>query len=217
MQQRRASSEPPEVMTWGRAWPVIIVAGLFDLLSVFFAFFWFLGPAIAGIYCNVKGNELVGSLWGFTATACIAIAAGTGAAFSGVTMSYGLIMADAVGFIGFLVLGLWIIRTNSRLFKDAATAPFWFIVAFLIKEIPFIGTLPSFLFVTRTLYKVQIHTERIALKKWKEENAATQLQEQHRETAQIIDFQAAREARLAQQKSQEAARDEIPENEKLAA
>src|SRR3989344_3818571 len=98
MPRKGTSSKPPQTMTWSKALPVIIVAGILDAIRMFFTMFWFFGPAIAAAYCTSEASDWVGSLWGLTATACAAGAIAAGSAVSEVTASFGTIMAMAVGF-----------------------------------------------------------------------------------------------------------------------
>jgi hypothetical protein len=193
------------MMTWGGATPVIAVAGIFDLLRMFFEMFWFFGPAIAGLYCTSKASDLVGNLWGLTATLCAGVAGAAGAAVSEVTIPFGTIMAMAVGLLGFLTLGLWILMKNARIFKANATGALWFIGSLGVSEIPIIGTIPAFSITLWKLYKTQIRIEGAARKKWEKEHAqeaAMQVRQRQQQAAQLM------QARTDQMEQQEAANDE---------
>ncbi len=208
MPRKGSSAKPPEAMTWSRGGPVVAAAVLFDVMRAFFDMFWFFGPALAAIYCTSKVSGWVGSLWGLTAAVCTAGAAAAGVAVSEITAPLGVVMAMAVGIIGFLVLGLWILATNSRLFKVNAMGSFWFVGGFGLAEIPFVGALPLFSLTLWRLYKTQIRIETEALKKWEaahQQEAAEELRERQRQAAQLIQ---ARNAEAEQAQEQEALEEE---------
>jgi hypothetical protein len=199
MPRNKNSEEPPKAITWKKAFLVLVVAALFDLMRLFFMMFWFFGPAIAAVYCTSKTVTWVGSLWGLTAAACTAGAAVAGVAASAMTIAIGIIMADAVGLAGFLVLGLWVAMSNARLLKTISTAKPQFIAAFAIGEIPLVGSLPVFTFVLWKLYRAQIKTEGAALKKWEQEHTDAQRRERQEQAAMLMQ---ARNARIAQAQNQ---------------
>ncbi|TSA43984.1 hypothetical protein D4R49_01135 [bacterium] len=193
------NSQKPEVMTWGKAAPVLIFAGIFDLIRMFFEMFWLLGPVTAGILCTVKVNDAIGaSVTGtvgkVVAGACTAGAATFGALGMPWIETFGIIMADAFGLIAFLVLGFWIVMKNPRIFKANASAWLWMTGSLGVSVIPLIGTLPAFFVVLRMLYSRQIKVEKAALARWEKENAAAQLRERQRQQqmqqAQLMQTQA---------------------------
>jgi len=221
MRQNRPSPEPP-VMTWRKAGPVLAVAGLFDAGQIFFQLFWFFGPALAAIYCTSTATDWVGSLWGLTASACGLVGVAAGVAASAVTIPFGVVMAMAVGLTGFLSLGLWIVRTNARIFKANATGALWFGGSLVISELPLIGALPALSLVLWKLYRTQIRVEGKAHAKWKKEQAETLRQEREQQTARLMRIQTAQVAEADQQAANEAvyaedANDEIPEEVRRAA
>jgi len=189
MPQKRNNPEPPEVMTWGKASPVIIAAGLSDLIGIFFEFFWFFGPALAAAYCSATVSD-VAVVGGLLATGCVAAATVGGATISAFTTPFGVIMAMAVAFIGFLVVGLWVVKTNARIFKANAAGSLWFVGGFGISMMPLIGIIPAFSLVLWKLYRTQIRVEKAAHAKWKKEQGNAQLQER-RYQAQLTQAQAA--------------------------
>ncbi|MFA6407932.1 MAG: hypothetical protein WCW36_00425 [Candidatus Paceibacterota bacterium] len=204
MPQRRSSQKPPEAMTWSKSLPVIIVAGIFDLVRMFFEMFWFFGPALAAIYCTDKVSGILtkvtlGALGTKTAgLVCSSAAIAGGAAASETLVAFGVIMAIAVGFAGFLILGLWMLMTNARIFKTVESAPLQFVASFGVSEIPLIGTIPTFSIVLWKLYKSQIQVEQEALQKWQKEHAqeiAGQRRERQQQAAYLMQ---ARTAELAQ-------------------
>ena len=205
MLKNRSSGVPPEAMTWRKATPILVVALLFDIIRGFFQMFWFFGPAFFAIYCTYKVSGWVSSLWGLTAAACAAGSAMAGAAIVALTAPIGVIMADAVGLIAFLVLGFWIVRSNARLFKTVATGPAYFVGAFAFGEIPFVGVLPVFTLVLWRLYKTQIRVEQAALKKWAAAHAAEQLQARQQQAAELMRVQSAQVAQARTVQAQQEA------------
>lgn len=168
---------------------LLAVAIILDLIRGFFQFFWFFGPAFFALYCTHTASGWVSSLWGLTALACGAGAAAAGAALVEFTAPIGVIMADAIGFISFLALGIWIIMANARIFKTVVTGPFYFVSAFAIGEIPFLGAFPVFTIVIWRLYRTQIRVEDAALKKWQEEHAVRLRQEREQQAAEYAQMQ----------------------------
>ncbi len=177
----------PEAMTWRKASPIIVLAVLFDLIRAFFDMFWFLGPALGAIYCTLKVSSFL-ETWTFgllgtgtTAAICSAGSAFIGVSFSELTIPFGVIMASAIGFMAFLVLGLLIVIRNPRIFKANASGVLWFSFGGLGSSlIPFINALPVFSGVLWKLYKKQIDDEGLALKRWKTKYANDQRQHQER-------------------------------------
>lgn len=207
MPKQKTSSKPPKAMAWGKASPVLVLAALFDLARIFFVLFWFFGPALAAVYCSSKVSDWVGSLWGLTEKACVAGAAVSGAYISAITIPFGVVMADAVGFAGFLVLGLLVIITNARIFKSNPTIMLRLTGSLGVSIIPLVGAIPVFSFTLRRLYAKQIRVETAARKKWEKEHAeeiAQQTQERQRQAAQ---FMQARDMQAVQMMGQEAAND----------
>lgn len=200
--------EPP-VMTWMRAAPALVIAGLTDTLKLFFNGFWFFGPAIAAFYCTSKVSDWVGSVWGLTEAACEAAAAAAGTYFSPILASIGVIMAFATALLGFLALVLWILMANLRIFKTVRTSLIQIAAAFGSGAIPFIGAIPSFTPIILRLYRRQIKLEKAAHTKWQKETAAVRLKEKETQLAQIVQLRAAEQTQLRQmQEQQEAANDE---------
>lgn len=198
--RRTSASAPPPTMTWGKAAPVLVVCLVFDAIGFFFELFWFFGPALAGVYCTVKVSSWVGSLWGTTATVCAAGATALGYFGAGPLGAFGVIMATAVGLFGWLTIGAWLMITNSRIFKENAL---WFASSLGVTEIPLIGMLPALTAMTWKMYRRQINTEKAALKKYDQEQAAAQAEERQRRIAEFMAMRAENEARVAEQEQQE--------------
>jgi|GEM_PF-999661 hypothetical protein len=214
----RKNSAPPPVMTWSKAAPTLVIAGVFDALRAFFEFFFFFGPALAAVACTAAINSKLGiSVAGIagkvTATLCAGAAGILGFLGVGPIETFGLLMADAMGLIGFLALMLWVLMSNSRILKTAATAPFQFVGAFIAGEIPFLGALPFFTVVLWKLYRAQIKSEKAAFKKWEQANAAAQLQERNQQAAQVMQIRTMQQEQQEEFVEQEAANDAEYEEE----
>lgn len=176
MPQKRNNQGPPEVMTWVRASPVLIFCVIFDSLRFFFNMFWFFGPALAALYCTVKVSDAVGSLGGIVAGACTAGAAtASGLAFGAIEM-FGVIMAMAVGLIGWLTVFLIQIINNAGIFKENFAMIIRILLGLLLSEIPIINALPSLTILNTTMFHIQIKKGKEELQKWKEENEERQRQ-----------------------------------------
>ena len=99
-------------MTWTKALPVLAVCLIFDVVRFLFEQFWFFGPALAGVYCTVESTGVVtkltaGVLGGKTAVAFCAAASGVLGYFGAPAIeTFGVVMAIAVGFLGWLAVGL---------------------------------------------------------------------------------------------------------------
>ncbi|MFA6414416.1 MAG: hypothetical protein WC217_01425 [Candidatus Paceibacterota bacterium] len=203
MPQKRSNQEPPPVMTWGKAAPALVVGALFDALRLLFEMFWFFGPALAALYCTVKGGggAIVAALCGTTAAAVGTVGV------SAIT-AFGVIMAMAVGLFGWLVIGLYLMRTNSRIFKENAL---WFIGSLALSEMPLIGAVPAFTLTLWKMYSNQIRIEKAAFKKYEEEQKAAELKEQKQQAQ--LQYQSAEQAQFiqGQQAEMEDLSEEIPD------
>jgi hypothetical protein len=189
-------------MTWGKALPLLIVAGIFDVIRIFFEWFVFFGPALGAalgaVGCTVVANNVIGTTVAATAgklvaTGCTlfstAVAGTAGVLLSETTVSFGAIMSDIVGFAGFLTLGLWILMTNKRLFVVNPSGSLQFLASFGVCEIPFVGTVPAFSIMLYFLYRKQIKIEKAALKKWEQEQENNRLQERNQRVAELMQEQ----------------------------
>lgn len=212
---RKRNSEPPKAMTWAKAAPALAIAAIFDALRLMFNMFWFFGPALAALYCTTKVGGWVGMLGGLTPTACVA-AGGVISYFGApVIVAFGVIMAMAVGFAGWLVIGGWLMATNSRIFKENAL---WFVGSLLFSEIPIIGAIPAITVAVWRMYSHQIKIEKAAYKKWEKEQAGAQQQMRNQQMAQLMQAQAMQQqAANDELYAQQAANEEIPEEERKAA
>lgn len=179
-----ADTKPPEVMTWGKAIPVLVVCGLFDFLRLMFEQFLFFGPAFANIYCVEKVSNVVGTTIGGVVCSSTAIAAGL---LSGVAIeTFGIMMAMAIGLIGWLSIGAWLMGANRRILKENEGNAVWFVASLAVSEIPIVGSLPALTAIMARMYYVQIKKEEAALKKYEEEQAARRLRERAENDAEFM-------------------------------
>lgn len=190
---RRSSSqsEPPPVMTWMKALPVLTVSVICDALRFMFEMFWFFGPAIAAAYCAIKtSNAIVG-----TATICAGVAAAAGFVGGAALAVFGVVMAIAVGIAGWLIVILILLASNRRIFKENAL---WIFSGFLMSEMPILGAIPSMTITMWRMHHTQIVKEEAALKKFEESRAAEQMKER-REQASFAQSRAIKQAQALQQ------------------
>jgi len=202
------SSPPPEVMTWPKAIPTLVFAVLFDALRFMFEQFWFFGPAIAAAYCTTKVSDAVGTAIG--ATLCSAGAGVAGYFGAPAIIAFGVVMAMAVGFSGWLVIGGWLMMTNARIFTENAGHSLWFVGSLILSEIPIVGSIPGFTGVTIKMYYTQIKKDKENMAKYEKEQATQQSQDQNQRNAEL---EQERTAQLEQAEQQEAENEEINKEE----
>jgi len=192
MPQKRSSAEPPPVMTWGKATLVLAVCIIVDALRFMFDLFWFFGPAIAALLCTIKASAVVGTTIGGLACGAVSVAAGVAAATA--VAALGTVMAMAIGFAGWLIVGGWLAATNPRIFKENAL---WFVGSLLVSEIPIINVLPAMTFTVWKMYRNQITIEAAGLQSFKKEQETEALQEQQQQ--RLIQKQIAEQMQVVQQ------------------
>ncbi len=184
MPRNNSSPPPPTVMTWSKASPILIVAGVFDVLRYMFLMFWFFGPALAALYCTVKTSAVVGTtIGGFACTTGAAVVGFYGAP---IFAAFGTIMAMATALAGFLTVFLLLAIMNSRVFKEPTTI-LWALFGLTI----------SITVTVWRLYSAQIKTEKAAYKKWEKETAEARQREQQQAAA--MQMQRAQIAQAEQQ------------------
>mgnify|MGYP001560785931 FL=1 len=208
MPQKRNSTPPPEVMTWPKAAPALVISVIFDALRLMFMGFIFFGPAMAGLFCTVKAG-------GSAAAGAVCTAAAGAAGFFGAPalIAFGTVMAMATGFAGWLFVGGWLMATNSRIFKENTL---WFVGSLLFSEVPFIGAIPAITVSVWKMHSNQIKIEKAAYKKWEKENADAQAQERKQQIAEMQMRLAQREAANDAVYNQiQAANDEKYSNEEI--
>lgn len=181
-------------MTWTRAAPVLAVSAVFDAFRLIFEMFWFFGPALAALYCTIKASGAL-EAWTFgllgTNTAALACAAGAGAIGAmgvGIIAPFGVVMAMATGLAGWLTVGITLLVTNGRIFKENAL---WFAGGLLVSEIPIVGSIPAITLVVWKMYRTQIRIEKEALKKFEKERTEEQ---RHQAAAQLAHARMGQEA-----------------------
>lgn len=201
MPSRRNSSKPPKTMTWAKAAPVLALCALFDALRILFEQFWFFGPALAMVACTAAGGAILKYVWLGTKTAAALCGAGLAVAeYFGIGVPiemFGVIMAMAVGLMGWLAVGFILIITDARIFKENAGHALWFAASLLISEMPIVGTIPAITVVVWRMYHVQIKKEAAARQKYESEQAAAlaaEREEQQRQAAAIMQARAAQMA-----------------------
>lgn len=192
MLRRSNSAQPPEMMTWGKAAPVLSLSVVFDALRFMCAQLWLFGPALAAAYCTMEGGAFL-EKWTFgvlgTGTAGVACSAASGALgyyAAPLIAMLGVVLAMAVGFLGWLTIGLILLMTNERVFKENSQNTLWLVVSLFIGEIPFVGSLPAFTATTWKIYHAQIKADKEAMKKYEKETAGTQLQERRERAAELM-------------------------------
>ena len=215
---RNNSSEPPPVMTWGKALPVLAVSGVFDALKFMFELFWFFAPALIGVGSAVAIGGTAGKLIGV-------LGAGSAVVASPVLEIFGLVMAMAVAFLGWLLVGFWILAKNRRIFKVSVTGSLWLMSSLGIGLVPFVGAIPAMTITIYRLYRRQIKVERAAFKRWEQETAAAREQEQQQRALQVqqaqqmqaAQMEAANDAQYEMQAANDEQYSDVPEEEQLAA
>lgn len=170
----RASSVPPKTMTWPKAAPFVLVAIVFDSARAFFNFFWLFGPALLAGGLGAFASEFVGETLG-------GIAGGAGGLLAGyfgapIFMFFGVIMAMAMGLLGWLTVILSLLLFNARIFSPSSFITI--LLGFSLSELPFVSTLPALTGTTLRLFHVQIKREHAAFGQWEKEQATLRAQQQ---------------------------------------
>lgn len=212
MPTRRNNNKPPKTMTWAKASPILAVCALFDALRIFFEQFWFFGPALAVGICTVIVNGVVETVTfgllgaGTAAAACTAGGGVLGYFGAGPIEAFGVIMAMAVGLMGWLAVGLLLIFFNARIFEENAGHALWFAGSLLVSEVPIVGTIPALTVIVWRMYRVQIKKEAEALQKYEREQAAAlaaERAEQQRQAVALMQARALQQAQLEQAEQEE--------------
>ncbi|MDE1919243.1 MAG: hypothetical protein KGH56_00935 [Patescibacteria group bacterium] len=191
MPSRKNNKPPPEVMTWTKAAPVLVVCFIFDALRFFSEMLWFFGPVLAAAFCAAKGAAIAGKVGaakaGAAAGGLLCGAAGTALSLSSGFEAFGIGMSMAVGLFGWLIVLLMNALNNRDIFKENFSMLIKYGISLLISETPVINALPALTIVNATMFHVQIQKGKEALKKYEEENAA-RLKEQKRQAAELLRF-----------------------------
>lgn len=200
---QKNNSRPPKVITWGKATPVIVISVVFDLMRIFFGMFWFFGPAFATVYCTSKLSEWVGWLWGLTAAACAAAGGIAGTLGLPITIAFGTIMSMMAGFLGWMTVGLIIIISNARIFKENADHALLSMASLLVSEIPIIGMAPALTGWTWKMYSAQIKKDGEKLRQYESEQAAAIAEKRQQQQAAAAEFMQNRITNMATQDDQQ--------------
>jgi hypothetical protein len=180
-------------MTWMKAIPVLSICVVFDALRFVFEQFWFFGPALTAAYCTSKVSDVIGTAVG--GLVCGAGATAAGYLGAPVFEVLGVVMAIAVGLLGWMSAGLVLIITNARIFKENEGHTLLFMLSLLISETPIIGSLPGLTGATVKMYHTQIKKDKENMKKYEKETAVIRLQERNQQNAYLMQ---ARSAQLEQ-------------------
>lgn len=221
MARKGNNPSPPQTMTWSKATPFIAIAAVFDSIRFFFSWFWLLGPAIAAGLCTSGVNSFlgtsVGSLVGKVVGAACAFASGVaGFYLSPVLTFFGVIMAMAFGFAGWIIMWTLLAVNNPRIFSQNAKAIWTLLFGLGVSELPLINALPALSVSTWRIYHTQIKEDRKILKDWHSANSA-RLQRERLQLAQFAHSRAEQEEREYEEEL--AAREEEihEEDDRLAA
>lgn len=203
-------------MTWPKALPVVIIAFLFDIARAFFGLFWLFGPALGAGLCvagvdYATGIEVTGTVGKAVAATCSGLAAVSGIYFSTALVAFGTMMAMSIGLMGWLIVWMWLLLHNPRIFKENledVTHVIWFYLCLFVIQIPIIGCAPFVGAVTYRMHKYQIKTERKALAEYEQEQATQNAYLQQERDARVHEILA-----LRAREQEEAEEEEIPEYE----
>jgi len=214
-------------MTRKKSMPVIAVAIVVDLLRGFFTFFAFLGPVIVATYCSSQVTGMLESwTFGLLSVGTAKLACGTAAAAAGiaafpVTATFGIIMADAVGFMGWLFIAFILFFSNRRIFKEGGLM---LGASLAVGFVPFLNAVPLLSFTLWRVYTVQIRLEEAAYKAWEATMAKARQEEQKRQQValrarqeQLAEVQAANDEQEAGAEAQAESDKTIPEQYREAA
>lgn len=204
-------------MTWGKATPVIVISVIFDLMRIFFGMFWFFGPAFATVYCTSKLGEWVGSLWGLTAAACVAAGGITGTLGLPITIAFGTIMSMMAGFLGWMTVGLILIISNARIFKENADHALLSMASLLVSAIPIIGMAPALTGSTWKMYSTQIKKDGEKLRQYKSEQAVATAEKRQQQQAVATEFMQNQAMQQQAANDEQYTNEEIPEEGRKAA
>ncbi|MGD0328710.1 MAG: hypothetical protein ABSB00_03330 [Minisyncoccia bacterium] len=184
---QKKNSQPPKVMTWGKALPELCASGISDALRYMFLSFWFFGPALGGVICTLTVSGTiktwtVGLLGAKTAAAvCGAGATAVGYFAAPVIAAFGTVMAMAVGFLGWLIVTFIIFAKNGRVFKENSFSILWLLA----------GIGASISLMTWRIYAPEIKKDKAAYEKWKKEQDNDPLREQKQRAAELMQARAA--------------------------
>ena len=201
---RNNNQSPPKTMTWAKASLVLALCVIFDALRFLFEQFWFFGPLLIGSGTAVAVSHVVGSQSAGTATG--ALVGGATALLGGPELEvFGIIMAMALGLLGWMVIGFVLLATNARIFKESAVGTIWFVSALFVSELPILGAVPALTIIVWRMYHTQIKKERLALRQYENEQNSLRQQEQEMQAIESMRIQN----EMLEQEEEEADAEEI--------
>ncbi len=210
-QKEGTLQKPPEPMTWSRAMPILVTALIFDALRFLFTMFWFFGPALAALYCTSSVNGALGTTVGgvagkIVAGGCSVTAGVAGYLTAPALETFGIVMAMAVGLLGWMIIGLIFLLTNPRGLKENTGNILWFVASLLLSEIPFIDAVPTLSVTMAKLYYSQIRKEKADWASYQEASAA---EEQALRNQRVAAFFELQQAQAQEQENRDLAQEEI--------
>lgn len=221
------SLQPPkQKMPGWRAAFSYAFAVVFDALKFIFDIFIFAAPVLAGIAAKIYAET--SNLPGFVGNA-LAFAAGSSVAvaelFVGTAvLAFGVLMAMAVSFFGWLFLSLWFVTASINPFSRRRV--FATMLGLGASIVPFLNILPTFTPTVWYIVRSVRREDREARKKWEKERSlyaarlaglrhqqeAAQLMQENAVAEQVIIQEAEADAMAERMKEKVATQDnEIPE------
>lgn len=212
-----ASNTPPKVMTWAAAAPILMWALIFDGVRALFEYIGIFAPIAAGLVTNAVASSYLPSWLPFHDTLASASAwliGGATAIFASPELEgFGMLMALILGFAGWMLIGIMILLTNARIFKESAMTLIVMILGAALTEVPLLDGLPLITGTLWAMYSRQISTEKKQFRRWQRQQAKRQEQQKKFMRAQAV--QALAQANLEQQAVE--AQEESAEQEELPA
>jgi len=187
--------------------------------------FWFFGPALAAVGCTYATNSYfettVATLGGkAVATVCTAGSAVVGFFFAGPIETFGVIMAMAIGLLGWLTIWFILVISNGRIFKANASSALMMLLGLGLSELPILNVFPALTSTTAKMYHTQIKKEKVALKNWKKDQELLAQQQRDQQIAQMMMARRQGEIEEAEYRDAEEAKalaqEEIPDDEQEA-
>lgn len=162
MPRRSPEPAPPPVMTWGKASPILVVCGIFDVLRFAFNQFWLFGPLLVATGVGLVVDSYIGWSW---AAGVVGAGVGLAAGFFGigVFIILGTILAFCTALLGWGTIVLLLILMNPRIFSVNASSILWSFCGLVVSALPLIGSVPALSFTMWRLYHHQIAHDKKAL------------------------------------------------------
>jgi hypothetical protein len=173
------------------------LALVFDVLKFMATQLWIFGPALVGGAAGVAVASQYGALAGKAAGLITGAASGAAELIPGVAAGVeliGVILALAIGLLGWLILITVMASFRIRFFKGESRNFLRLFVGFLVSEIPLIDALPSFTVSTWLIIRGEYKAQKEAKAKYDAEYGAFLKQQQRTqniEQKQLLQLQAA--------------------------